>query len=834
MAEGPQEPVASTSSSHILDPNALLSRPGHLSLSTIKASLDSYPNSVRLITATNLVLGGGVYDQTVLRKVIEIGQNAGEESKQLLEEDLRSRWDSSDEKRDWSSFSAEEIEAQVEAVVGSDGTRLNMTRCLVVLQQARRRIDTYDAFYPPKASAAAIDGPTTSAGVNADDEELDLSDPWAENNEDDDVPPMLDDPWADQANIEAQQQASFEASPEPGPSEPPLDASTFILQPLMLSALNMAASAHLHALRVVCQRHSAELWPYRLAIVEAIPAWAFSTDSEMMVLLPALQGERESEVWPKGKLPDKAQDLLDRLAPRYGLASISETPSELLPSRRETPLTGEDLSAWYLIRVTSLDDLGLLDSQLAWVQHGASLGIQGLDAVGEDLSLLSRLIYDANLPPADLEKWSLARWKRTSEDDIVRTYLSSSTPESIVDDIRRLILPYLYVLESRAERAGKPDPGIVERMLNNVILDLPLRLALPCFEASKATLRGPARLIKDDQTVARLALACLYGSEARDSWAIMSAIFECLPVWDVSGGDLESDKEATATTLESIASFIRPSVSSNEAHGARYLFIFFKPLPFSSLSRALDILDVHLESGEILARWDVRVYLSTLLQSATDSNEQITLAEKMVRRQRGIDERRWMQLWEDMCKLQGGDDQLLRGAFGMLPRKELMRIFLGGLLSSGSESKLLHVLTHRLCHRKEDHPPSRARRLLYSSWAGGLCPHHLSRVLHARRDWQHLQRGHETCQRLPLGCSTIPSNPRRARLYPSDLSPVQLCHAVQYDTRRNQVHAQQARPHPTSPLHLRRIQARLHHPRVDREARLDFPVSAGRSTSNAK
>lgn len=673
MADEPQEPVASSSTSHILDPKTLLSTPAHsLSLATIHASLDSYSSVVRVITATNLVLSGKLYDQVAIRRIIEAGLAAGEEDRELLAEDVRSRLGSSD-KREWEALSEEEIDSQVAAVVGKEGTRLSMTRCLVILQQARRRVDTYDAFYPPRQA----DIPTETQPA------LDLDDPWADN-EDDDVPPILDDPWADQEGEEESERVALEPSP-PDISEPPLDPATFILQPLLLSALAMAASAHLHALRILCQRHSSELWPYRLAIVEAIPAWAAPTDNDMFMLLPALDGNSEAAVWPKGKVSTDNLDLLDLLAPKYGLAALSESKQELLPPRREDPLSGEALSAWYLIRVTSLDDLGLLDSQLAWVQHGASLGVQGLDAVGEDLSLLSRLIYDANLPPDQLEQWSLAKWKSSSEDEIIHAYLSSSTPESIVGDIRRLILPYLYVLESRAERAGTPDTGMVERMLNHVILDLPLRLALPCFEASKATMRGPSRLIKDDQTVARLALACLYGSDARDAWSTMSAIFECLPVWDVSGGDLDSDKEATATTLDSIASFIRPTATSDGPHDAAHLFIFFKPLPFSSLSRALDILDVHLESGEILARWDVKVYLHTLLQSATDSNEQITLAEKMVRRQRGIDERRWMQLWEDMCKLQGGEDQLLRGAFGLLPRKELMRIFLGGLLSSGSE-----------------------------------------------------------------------------------------------------------------------------------------------------
>jgi len=323
---------------------------------------------------------------------------------------------------------------------------------------------------------------------------------------------------------------------------------------------------------------------------------------------------------------------------------------------------------------------------LAWVQHGASLGIPNLDALGEDLSLLSRLIYDANLSPAQHEKCTLASWKKATEGEIVSAYLANSTPSTIVSDVRRLVLPYLYVLESRAEREGKADTHLVERLLHDAVLSLPLHKALPVFEASKATIPMSERLLRNDQNVARLALACLYGSDEREVWSTMSGIFECLPVWDVSGGDLESDKEATATTLDSIATFVRPHSSSDKPPSAQDLFIFFAPLPFASLSRALDILDVHLESGEILARWNTAVQLRFLLQSARNKEDQTQLAEKMIRRQAGMkDLAKWTKLWEDMCRLNGGDDALLRGAFGTLSIEEMMRVYLSGILGSGSE-----------------------------------------------------------------------------------------------------------------------------------------------------
>lgn len=702
METEPDVPVASSSTSHLLDAETLLSTPAHaLSQATIGASLENIPTAQRLVTCTNLVLSGKFYDQNVLRLIVDVGLRAGSEEVELLEGDVRSRLEESHATKGdgWEGWSQDDVHAQLRAVLDSDEPRHVVARCLAVLQQARRRLDTFDTFHaprtPPPEPIAGTPAKQAEEDIAAEDDDPWDDDPWAEGGDDEDdndeIPPILDDPWAEDASEDEEPvplPKADTATPDSAePQNPPIDPSTFILQSVVFSALYFATSAHLTALRVVCQRHSSDIWPYRLAIVEAIPGWVSPADDDVLALLPSAGEDGEGRAWPKGKVVD-TPCFLDLLVPHFGPASLGPAAAPaLLPNRKDDTLSSDGISEWYTDRVFALDDLGLLDSQLTWVQHGAALGVGGLDAIGEDLSLLSRLIYDANLTPEQLGQWSLATWRTASEEEIVKAYLSNSTPDSVVDDIRRLVLPYLYVLESRAERAGNADPGLVQRMLHSAILELPLDLALPCFEASKATLRAPARLIKDDQTVARMALAILYGSDQRDAYKTMSAIFECLPVWDVSGGDPESDREATATTLESIADFVRPTVSSAGAHSAPELFIFFKPLPFSSLSRALDILDMQLMSGEVLSRWEVPVYLRTLLQSARNHDEQVTLAEKMVRRQatRNADERVWVALWEDMDRLQSGGDSLLRGAFGMLSKEELMRIFLGGVLSAGSK-----------------------------------------------------------------------------------------------------------------------------------------------------
>jgi hypothetical protein len=94
------------------------------------------------------------------------------------------------------------------------------------------------------------------------------------------------------------------------------------------------------------------------------------------------------------------------------------------------------------------------------------------------------------------------------------------------------------------------------------------------------------------------------------------------------------------------------------------------------------------------------------LQSCKNKGDQKELAEKLVRKQssalstggqyssgrsdRGYVENKWTDLWKDMKRLNGGSDSLLRGALGVLTTGEMMRIYLGGILSSGSESKFSH------------------------------------------------------------------------------------------------------------------------------------------------
>jgi hypothetical protein len=648
------------------------------------AKIEQLSDSDALAECVSIIYTGDVDDRNLARTVIEAGLARGE----VQAREVESKVALGEGQVKWDEQTEQEIKEAVDKVVGLDDYLRKLVSNYGLLYQARKRLDTFEILSPQIAPIMSTQPEEVDTGVLDAPEagDMELDDPWGEGNNEDETDtttsPVIDDPWETNSvgsDIALKAETGLPSpTPDEESSEPEafsMSLQDFLAQSILEVALELASSANLHALRLILDVHFKELFPFRYAILDGLPAWVSPGDLKEHGLLPRVGDDGNEEV------PEAAATtttLFDRFPTMSGPDGV--TPQT---SSRDA----DELSKWFSSRVDSLDSVGAIDLQLAWVQHGASLGIPNLDALGEDLSLLSRLIYDANLNPAQHEKWTLSTWKKATEGEIVSAYLANSTPSTIVGDIRRLVLPYLYVLESRAERGGKPDTHLVERLLHEAVLSLPLHKALPVFEASKATLPMSERLLRNDQNVARLALACLYGSDEREVWSTMSGIFECLPVWDVSGGDLESDKEATATTLDSIATFVRPHSSSDKPPAAKDLFIFFAPLPFAALSRALDILDVHLESGEILARWNTAVQLRFLLQSARDKDEQAQLAEKMIRRQAGMkDLGKWTKLWEDMCRLNGGDDALLRGAFGTLSMEDMMKAYLSGILGSGSES----------------------------------------------------------------------------------------------------------------------------------------------------
>lgn len=499
-----------------------------------------------------------------------------------------------------------------------------------------------------------------------------------------------DDPWADEANDKP-------AEPTTSSAEPPLPLSAFLTADLLHIACLLASLEHSYALRILLNRHGQHLWPYRAAILDCIPEYALATEFRDVLPIydPAEDKEQRPHHDPWRAEADFSESTI--LAAALADSEVPLTVPTLAPIMTDTPaqteqMSSQGLTTWYQDRIDSIvSSTGMVDVALLLIQHAASQGLPGLDEVGEELSLLSRLVYDAPSAPIDAdEDWTLAKWRSMEPSAVVRAYLAHSTPETVAKDISRLVMPYLFVLESRAERAGKPDPSLPTRLLYEYILNAPLEMVAAVFEASKPTLPPAQRLIRNDEDMARLALACLYGSNSLDEWPTMSRIFECLPAWDTSNDEDEAD-EADAT-IASLGSFVAPSTIRSHATPAD-LMLFFQPLPSSALSRALDVLDVHLESGEILARWEVPAPLRWFLRSNSNIAEQRSWANRMARRAGDTNklesQEDWEWLLEDMLKLSESGDSGAWSAFCLLSKDDVVRIYFSGLLSTGSECSVM-------------------------------------------------------------------------------------------------------------------------------------------------
>lgn len=511
-----------------------------------------------------------------------------------------------------------------------------------------------------------------------------------------------DDPWKEEveASIIAHAATSVQS---------PIPLQDFFMEDILDVACFYASQECFDAVRTLLTYHHSCLWPSRFTILESIPC--HSNPSDYRDFLPAYDATTDKELasplhrW-------RTEDWVESTDVQAAL-SQTKLPAEFealhpslanAASQESQLLSAQQLTSWYKKRIDQvISSTGMLDMALSLVQHAGSLGIPDLDELGEDLSLMTRLVYD--IPQAwaqDDEDWTLARWRSMEPSQVVGAYLAHSTSDTVAKDISRLIMPYLFVLESRSERAGQPDPDLPDRLLHNYVLGAPLDIVAAIIEASKRTLLPPQRVIKNDEDVARLALACLYGSNSLTEWMTMSRIFECLPAWEI-GSSPEDEADAT---IVSLGEFVTPSTAHPQC-GPTDLHFFFKPLPVASLSRALDILEVHLESGEIFARWNVPAPLRWFLQSAGNVTEQRAWANRMARRTGAAADKLgemedWEWLLDDMLKLCGKNESGVPSAFGLLTEEEVSSIFFSGLLSSGRfdiAKNLIHSKHGRLTLR---------------------------------------------------------------------------------------------------------------------------------------
>ena len=464
--------------------------------------------------------------------------------------------------------------------------------------------------------------------------------------------------------------------------------SEWITGDLVSVAIELAAMGGVAGLLALCARHAEQLWPHRLAILDALPDW--TPPEEFLPLLPTLNSTGVDEAWPQSA--KRAPDWSERL-----IAADAQPDEATEHGQGDGPLPAQALADYFTLRIERTAALGLIGEALSLAQHLASRGLPGIDALGEELSLLSRLVYDRTQPtePQAYDALTLVHWRSLKPADVVRAYVAHAGPATLAHDLRTLVLPYLSVLESHLDRAGKPDPQLPTRMLADFVLSLAQsssrsdldRLAA-VFEASTPALPAGRRLVRDDAELARLAVACLYGCPAKggDALDALSRIFECLPALT---GTPQLDGAKSVYSLWPASATATPTPD--------YLHQQLSAFPPATLASALDVLDLHLSTAEVFARYSCPVALGFMLSSHDDARSQQAWATRMARTAAGggvggdgeggefESEDEWVLMLEQFISWTEGEGESGK-VFWKLGRDEVARIFFGGLLGAGSKS----------------------------------------------------------------------------------------------------------------------------------------------------
>ncbi|KAL1914941.1 uncharacterized protein VTP21DRAFT_7857 [Calcarisporiella thermophila] len=450
--------------------------------------------------------------------------------------------------------------------------------------------------------------------------------------------------------------------------------------------------------------HSSDILPYRFAILEQIPET--SNPDSFAYLLPGIGPDNlEVQWWKDHKDPSMEPDWEGKSALMELLDQIKETFLEgegerdmavgidcsIIPAisgvstvpEIEFPASTEFMSQWYVERAHEIERWsGNVEYALRFVQLAISKGVHGLEHLSQDLNMLSHVVYDccptsrANL---DLD---FASFETLSPKEVIATLLCETTSDRIANDVRHFVMPYLRVLQSRWLQNNREHENPMS-VLCNYLLDLAQdRLGDCCVILEELKTSSDDQLVLKDEVLMRLVLSCTYGSSATHSWPIMSRLFESIP------HDLGSNKENHEEQNKKNEHIQR--IDTKRIATPHDIYAQLEGWNILALRSAIDQLEVHLLSAEVMHRQRTAVPLRWFLESSRNHDMQKQLCLRMARR--GVSEyatdEKWMRLLEDLLNLQ---DQG-RGVLGELKIEEVYTEFLKALLGSGGFSLAREIL----------------------------------------------------------------------------------------------------------------------------------------------
>ncbi|KAI7857659.1 secretory pathway protein Sec39-domain-containing protein [Circinella umbellata] len=466
---------------------------------------------------------------------------------------------------------------------------------------------------------------------------------------------------------------------------------------LIAQAIEYATHGNAIALRALFVHHGAVVLPYRFDILAAIPETAEPSQFD----LPQQRLQEQSDDHENGNEEEGGgeeewiiqQPWRNELDIAESMRDIIEVPTTehstynawigQQVNRCEYPTNLKNkVAQWYVDRSSAADSIGLASQALEWIRYARLMDVTGLDKEELQLDWLCKYVYSSMDDPSQhnhddtLVDLNTFKTKITSY-EVVDQLLKQTNATRIINDMKQLVLPWLSVCNDIIHQEQQDEENeSVDMILYRWLLDTADRghfdWCCLVFEHSKPTLPESERIIKNDEDLARLALAMLYTTSGSIDTQLRT--FVSLPEWEFDENDLpHQDTKEKHTEMGHFLSLTETPLG---------LFTVLQEVGSYGLTRMLDVLHLHLQWAEVLARYHASVSLRWYLEEhSMDTQRQMCIR---LASQAGSahldDDNEWRELFEEMMGLQGENG---KGVFPDLSRTEIFEIFFSSLLRCG-------------------------------------------------------------------------------------------------------------------------------------------------------
>ncbi|KAL0093961.1 secretory pathway protein Sec39-domain-containing protein [Phycomyces blakesleeanus] len=452
---------------------------------------------------------------------------------------------------------------------------------------------------------------------------------------------------------------------------------------LIAQAIDYARTENNIGLDAIFMHHGQEVLPQRLFILSQIPETADPSRFD----LPHVSVDHEDrwieEPWRPEKDPVESEAFsnIDQLVPDH-INYLSRLQQSIQST--EYPTSAKVIAQWYKDRAHAMDSVGLSSQALELIRYAQVMGVSSLEDTANDYEWLCKYVYSSQtLTQNEDQIITLDQFKRMGSFEILEGLLSDTNTNRIVDDMKRMVLPWLEVCRKRQSidttdtkdnDYEEEDDERPEFLLYRWLLEESTEHLSWCcqvFEYSKPSLPVEERIIKDEIDLSRLVLAVVYSSDG--SMEYLVRIFECLPIFETEDTDpVEPVNMASLLPL---------------AGTPLGLFTALQSVGRNELTPIMDLLQTHLMAAEVLARYHATVPLRWYLSDQTAETQRQLCIRMASQAAGGVEsggaqfdrDDDWRELLDDMLRLYEDGN----GIFGKLDPVEIMEIFYSSLLRCG-------------------------------------------------------------------------------------------------------------------------------------------------------